>query len=287
MPVREGNRMNEFNRSSWKRIVRAVLVAVFALAGVKIASGQIATVTASVPYIAFGGTTTPGNVNAWTTEFAFTNLGLAPANLNIRWYGDSGQPLSVPVLGAARATTHQFVIAPNATLNFSLDNTQDALTGGWAALDITGSLRGQAIFHSDLTGRPEYSAAAPLVRHGAQVVVLLGGGVPVSTVPAPVSLALPFNNVGNITGLSFANVTNTNQTLALSYVDDTGAALMSQTIPLGPGAHTAFAASDPRVAGKKGAVIIQGDGSPYSAIAFVQGTGANSGTVTTFLPISD
>src|ERR1019366_9371883 len=156
----------------------------------------------------------------------------------------------------------------------------------WAAVDITGPVRGQAIFHSDLAGRPEYSAAAPLVRNVSQVVILLGGGVPVSTVPAPISLALPFNNVGNITGLSFANVTNSNQTLTLNYVDDTGATLMSQIIPLGPGAHTAFAAGDPRVANKKGAVLVAGDGAPYSAIAFVQGTGANSGTLVTLLPIS-
>ncbi len=265
----------------------AMAVAVMGLGLAQIASAQIATVTASIPYIAFGGTTAPGNVNAWTTEFAFTNLGSSAASVNLRWYGDNGQPLAVPVVGATRATTQQFVIAPNGTFNFTLDNTQDPLTGGWAAVDISGSVTGQAIFHSALTGRPEYITSAPLVHNGApNGLIVLGGGVPVTTVAAPVSLALPFNNVGNVTGVSFANITSVAQTLVLNYVDNSGVVLMSQTVPLAPGAHTAFPLSDSRVAGKKGVVLVNGDGSPYSAIAFLQGTGANAGTVATLLPLT-
>jgi hypothetical protein len=277
----------KMNRISSGCLKHVACVVFWATAGAQLASAQIAPVTASIPYIAFGGTTTPGNVNAWTTEFIFTNLGSTAAGLNLRWYGVTGQPLSVPVIGAGRATTHQFVLAANATLDISLDNTQDALTSGWVAVDISGSVSGQAIFHSDLTGRPEYSAAAPLIRNGANNnLILLGGGVPVSTVAAPVALALPFNNVNNVTGLSFANITSAAQTLTLNYLDPTGAVLMTQTIPLAPGALSAFPAGDPRVANKKGSVVVQGDGSPYSAIAFVQGTGANSGTLATLLPIT-
>jgi hypothetical protein len=266
---------------------RTLTGALIVLAGACLAQAQSpATVTASIPYIAFGGVTAPNNLNAWTTEFLFTNLGTAQATVTFRWYGDSGAPLPVPVIGSGRATTHTFQVAPNATVNFLLDNTQDALTGGWAAVDITGSVSGQAVYHYDVTGQPEYSAAAPLVRNGPSAsLILLGGGVPVSTVPAPVSLALPFNNVNNITGVSFANITSVAQTLTLNFLDNTGNLLMSQTIPLGPGAHTAYAASDPRVANTKGTVTVSGDGSPYSAIAFVMGTGPNNGTIATLLPI--
>ena len=262
-------------------------VSLLGLGLVQLASAQVATVTASIPYIAFGGTTTPGNVNAWTTEFTFTNLGSSAAAVNIRWYGDNGQPLAVPVVGATRATTQQFVITPNGTFSFTLDNTQDPLTGGWAAVDVVGSISGQAIFHSALTGRPEYITSAPLVRNGPpNGIIVLGGGVPVTTVAAPVSLAVPFNNVGNITGVSFANITSVAQTLILNYVDNSGAVLMAQTIPLAAGAHTSFPLTDSRLAGKRGAVLVNGDGSPYSAIAFVQGTGANAGTVATLLPLT-
>ena len=271
-----------------RRLLKNTLTSALAvLTGACLAQAQSpGNVTASIPYIAFGGVTAPNNVNAWTTEFIFTNLGTGQATVTFRWYGDSGAPLSVPVTGSGRAVTHQFQIAPNGTLDFSLDNTQDPLTGGWAAVDIVGSVSGQAVYHSDVTGRPEYSAAAPLVRNGTQAnLILLGGGVPVSTVPAPVSLALPFNNIDNITGVSFANVTSTAQTLTLNFLDDGGALLMSQTIPLAAGAHTAFPASDPRVANEKGTITVSGDGSPYSAIAFVMGTGPNNGTIATLLPI--
>ena len=275
------------NGRNHKLLGGVMRVALIGLGLVQLASAQIATVTASIPFIAFGGTTAPGNVNAWTTEFAFTNLGSSAAAVNIRWYGDNGQPLAVPVVGATRATTQQFVIAPNGTFSFTLDNTQDPLTGGWAAVDVVGSITGQAIFHSALTGRPEYITSAPLVRNGPpNGIIVLGGGVPVTTVAAPVSLAVPFNNVGNATGVSFANITNVAQTLVLNYVDNSGAVLMAQTIPLAAGAHTSFPLNDSRVAGKKGVVLVNGDGSPYSAIAFVQGTGANAGTVATLLPLT-
>ena len=176
--------------------------------------------------------------------------------------------------------------AGRSTLDISLDNTQGPTVGGWAAVDISGSVSGQAVYHYDVTGNPEYSAAAPLIRNGAQSsLILLGGGVPVSTVPAPISLALPFNNVNNITGVSFANVTTAAQTLTLNYVDGNGSLLMSQSVPLNAGAHTAFATSDPRVANTKGTITVSGDGTPYSAIAFVMGVGPNNGTIATFLPI--
>jgi hypothetical protein len=112
-------------------------------------------------------------------------------------------------------------------------------------------------------------------------LLLLGGGIPVSTVATPLSMVLPFNNVNNVTGVSFANITSVPQTLTLTFLDDTGALLMSQTIPLGPGAHTAFPTTDPRLANTKGTVVVSGDASPYSAIAFVMG---NSGTIATLFP---
>ena len=269
------------------RLRAAMKAALVAIAGACLAHAQgPAPVTASIAYIAFGGVVAPGNVNAWTTEFVFTNLGTNTATVGLRWYGDSGNPLAVPVVGVNRSTVHEFQIAAGATLDIQLDDTEDPLTEGWVAVDAVGSVNGQAIFHSDLTGRPEYSAAAPLTFHGIRAgVILLGGGVPVTTVAAPVSLALPFNNVNNITGVSFANITDSAQTLTLNYLDDNGNQLMSQTIPLGPGAHTAFPASDPRVAGTKGTIVVAGDGSPYTAIAFVMGQGANAGTIATLLPV--
>jgi hypothetical protein len=276
--------MNLWNRGI---VVNTLRAAVLALAGACAAHAQQpGTVTASIPYVVFGGVVTPTYVNAWSTEFMFTNLGSTTATLGLRWFGDNGQPLAVPVLGGTRSTTQVYQIAPGATIDISLDDTQDPLTDGWAAVDITGLVNGQAVLHFDLTGRPEYTAAAPLLRQGApSAYVLLGGGTPVTTVNVPISLALPFNNVNNVTGVSFANITTVAQILTLNYLDDTGALLMSQAIPLGPGAHTAFALTDPRVAGTKGSVVVSGDGSPYSAIAFVVGAGANSGTFATLLPV--
>jgi hypothetical protein len=276
--------MNRWRRGLAGNTIRGALVAMAGACFVY--AQQPAPVTASFAHIAFGGVHSADLSDTWTTEFVFTNLGTTPASLGLRWYGDTGQSLTVPIVGAARSTSHQFQIAPNSTLDVLLDNSSDALTEGWVAVDISGSVDGQAIYHSSATGRPEYSASAPLMHHGAQSsLILLGGGIPVSTMLTPRSIALPFNNLNHATGVAFANVTNASKILTLNYLDDRGTLLMSQTIPLGPGGHIAFAVTDPRLAGSQGIILVTGDASPYSAIAFVMGTGAASGTLSTFLPV--
>jgi hypothetical protein len=247
---------------------------------------QPASVSASFAHIAFGGTHTPDATDTWSTELVFTNLGANPASVGLRWFGETGQPLTVPVLGGSRSTSHQFQVAPNSTLDIHLDDSVDALTVGWVAVDISGSVEGQGIYHSNVTGRPEYIAAAPMMHHGAATgLLLMGGGVPVATIPTPRSLALPFNNVNHATGVAFANITSASQILAIDYLDDSGTVLMSQSIPLAPDAHVAFATTDPRIASSQGIIRVNGDASAYSAIAFVMGTGSAGGTLATLLPV--
>ena len=113
----------------------------------------------------------------------------------------------------------------------------------------------------------------------------MGGGVPVTPVPAPRSLFLRFDNNGHATGVAFANVTNVSQTLALDYLDRGGAVLMSQSIPLRPMAHTAFVVGDPRLTANWGIVRVAGDASPFSAIAFVHAKGPAGGSFATVLPL--
>jgi hypothetical protein len=275
--------MKQLRRGLAGKVVRGALMA---MAGACFVYGQQAPITASFAHIAFGGVHTADLTDTWTTEFVFTNLGATPASVTLRWFGDTGQALTVPVLGGTRSTTHQFQIAPSSTMDVSLDNSNDALTEGWVAVDISGSVDGQAIYHSNVTGRPEYIAAAPMMHHGTQSnLILLGGGIPVSTMLTPRSVALPFNNLNHATGVAFANVTNGSQVLTLSYLDDSGALLMTQTLPIGPQGHIAFAVTDPRLAGARGIILVVGDASPYSAIAFVMGTGAASGTLATYLPV--
>jgi hypothetical protein len=282
-------RMNRMAyRNVWQRgyagaTVRFVLLAV--LGPGLIHAQQLAPVMASFAHIAFGGVHSASYSDTWTTEFVFTNLGTSPASLTLRWFGDSGRPLTVPVIGGTRNTSHQFQIAANSSLDIQLDNSSDGLTEGWVAVDILGSVDGQAIYHSDVTGRPEYTAAAPMMHHGTlSSFILLASGVPVSTMPAPRSVGLPFNTLNHATGVAFANVTAAAQVLTINYLDNSGTLLAAQSIPIGPGGHVAFAVSDPRLAGNQGTIRVVGDASPFSAIAFVMGTGTASGTFSTFLP---
>ena len=271
-------------RSRWAGIASRCLLAVLA-AGCLARAQQLAPVTASFAHIAFGGLHSADYSDTWTTEFVFTNLGTSAASITLRWFGDTGQPLTVPVLGGSRASSHQFQIAAGSTLDVQLDNSSDTLTEGWVAVDLTGSVDGQAVYHSNVTGRPEYSASAPMMHHGTlSGFILMGNGIPVSTMPAPRAVALPFNTRNHATGVAFANVTNASQVLNINYLDDSGVLLASQAIPLGPGGHVAFAVTDPRLTGNQGVIRVSGDASPFSAIAFVMGTGAASGTLSTYLP---
>ncbi len=159
------------------------------------------------------------------------------------------------------------------------------VTQGWVAVDISGPVEGQGIFTSRVTGRPDYTAAAPMLHHGSPgSLILMGGGIPVTTLPTPRSLAIPFNNVDHATGVAIANITDVAQTLSIDFLDNNGNVLLSQTTPVGPKAHVTFSTTDPRLANTRGIVRVNGDGSPYSAIAFVFGTGLSAGSFATLLP---
>ena len=277
-----GKHMNLFRRG----FAGYTIIGAWMLAACLAQAQQPAPVTASFAHIAFGGTRTPVLTDVWSTEFAFTNLGTSPASINLRWFAYDGQPLAVPVIGATRDTSHQYQLAANATVNVKLDDSIGGLTQGWVAVDITGPVEGQGIYRSSVTGRPDYVAAVPLMRHGSPgSLILMGGGIPVTTLPTPRSLAVPFDNADHATGIAIANITDVAQTLAIDFLDNSGAVLLSQSIPMGPKAHLTFSTTDPRLAGTRGIVRVNGDGSPYSAIAFVFGTGANAGPFATLLPV--
>lgn len=248
----------------------------------QLASGPV---TSNFPHILFGRMGS-GGIDSWTTEFSFTNVGPSPANVALRWFGDDGSPLSVPVIGAGRTTRHSFQIPINTTINLQLDPSSDAITQGWVAVDIAGAVEGQAQFHWSSPGRPEYSSAVPMNRQGSQAgLIVMAGGIPVTPVSSPRSLALRFNNVGHVTGIAFANTQQVPNTLNLEFVDSVGNLLMPQVIPIGPLGHVSLATTDARLWSSHGLVRVVGDGSPFSALAMDFDMTSSVGPYSAFVPL--
>lgn len=256
------------------------------IAGPRLAEAQsTAPVIANFPHILFG-KLGAGGTDCWSTEFSFTNVGPSPAQVALRWFADNGGPLSVPVVGAGRSSSHQFPVPISGTLNVQLDANSDSITQGWVAVDIIGAVEGQGLFHWKSPGRPDYSAAVPMNRQGSQGgLIVMGGGIPVTPVSAPRSLALRFNNAGHLTGMAFANTTIAPQTLNLDFVDDRGTLLMSDVIPIGPLAHTSLATTDPRLSGANGLARIVGNSSQFSALALDFDLTSGVGPYSSFVPL--
>jgi hypothetical protein len=278
--VEQSARMGFFRRNLFRIGVGGVL----ALLAARSAGAQEVTQQGAFAHVVFGSQTRDLS-DRWTTEFTFSNIGTSTAALTLRWYAEDGSPMFVPIVGIDRRSVHTFNVLPQSTLTLLLDDNGPLVTG-WASVEMKGSLEGQGTYRWRLRGKPEYNAALPMTRSGSQSnLILLGGGIPVSTVAAPRTMVLPFNNAGHITGVAFANTTNAPKTLSLHFLSETGVELMTQVIPMGPGTHLSFALGDPRLSGQRGVIRVDGDAAPFSAIVLSFVTEPEAGPFTTLLPI--
>jgi hypothetical protein len=191
----------------------------------------------------------------------------------LRFYTDSGlQPARV--VGGPNNDTYSRDLAPGETAVFRLDDT-GPLSQGWVAVDLKGKVNGQCIFYwtlpnpgsSQLATHP---AAVPLLEHGAQSSITLGGGIPINPVPVPRKLKVPFHNTNEkLSGLALANVSDRAQTLGLEYRTYDGQLLGTEQKELPGLGHIAFNTRHPATAGREGNIHIIGDATYISSMPLV------------------
>jgi hypothetical protein len=203
----------------------------------------------------------------WQTTFTLVNTGTSSAQVQLSFFDDSGNPISLPLTfvqsgAATTASTISQMIAAGATLVIlTQGNDAAAPAVGSAQLTTSGNVSGFAIFR--------YS------RSGQEAVV------PLETLSASAYLLAFDNTNGLATGVALANVSSQVANVPVVLRDDSGVSLGTAMINLAASGHTSFVLSDRygAVTGKRGTVEFD---TPAGAQISVLGLrAARSGAVTT------
>jgi len=206
----------------------------------------------------------------WQTTFTLVNTGTAPANAQLNFFDNNGNPLSLPFtfLQSGKAITSASVsqtIAAGATLVvLTQGSNAGASVVGSAQLITAGDVSGFAIFRYNPTGQ---EAVVPLSAGNANKYVLA------------------FDNTSGLaTGVALANVSNQAVSVPVVLRDDTGATLGNTAVKLAANGHTSFVLTDnyASVAGKRGTVDFD---TPTGAQISVLGIRATPAGAVTTIPV--
>lgn len=227
----------------------------------------------SFAQIAYGG--------GWQTTFTLVNpsqTSLAFVTLN--FYGDNGAPLNVPIQDSGTTTSYTFSIVPGGQQSVVLSSTALTDSQGWASIDVSGTVRGQASFRRLLPSKTITEAVVPLSTSGFAVCV-------VPTAAASVIL-LPFDNTTGqyVTSLALANTTTGALSVPFEFVDQSNNVLVADTINLTARQHIAIVTPDtyPALAGKRGTLRLHQTPDKLTVLGLL----ANStNSITTIIPITN
>jgi len=153
------------------------------------------TVTQFFPHLADGGTS-----DTWQTEFLLINENATTVNASLVFHMDlpaTALPIGVPALGKV-SQTGKVAIPPNGSVLFRTSGLSSSpLVEGWAEIQSSLALSGQALFRRHAPDGNYYEGAVPLVSS------------------APTSFEIPFDGtsyttasggaVAFLTGVAFAN----------------------------------------------------------------------------------
>ena len=176
----------------------------------------------SMAHLASGG--------GWKTTVILLNNGAGPAQAQVNFFDDSGNPLALPLtfpqgtIAALTAPTINQTIPAGGELVIESQGPDSALTLGSAELFTDGNIGGFIIFRYNPTGQ---EAAVPLEVQNAAIYTL------------------SFDNTGGLgTGVAVANVSNQAASVQATVRDDTGAVLATDSIKLAGSGHLSFALAD-------------------------------------------
>jgi hypothetical protein len=179
----------------------------------------------------------------WLTTFTLTNTGTTEANIQLSFFDDNGNPVSLPLAfeDSKETTTTATVsetIAAGATLVIATNaKSNAALVSGSAQLTSNGgNTSGFAVFHYNPNAQ---EAVVPLETRNAAAYVLA------------------FDNTNGLTtGMALANISSQPVKVSMIVRDDTGTRLGTATIDLAAHGHTSFLLANnyPFAKGKRGTV---------------------------------
>jgi hypothetical protein len=176
----------------------------------------------SFAHIAVGGT--------WRTSFFLVNMGSKAIPYTLRFYNDSGLPMTLPI-GGDLISVFNGTLQPNGENNFTATNSDPVnVKQGQAVLTYDhslGQIGGYSVFQSVVPNKPTYEATVPL--SGSDY-----------------KLYLPYYHFdGYFSGVALANPSSTvGTTVTILGLDNLGVQLTSDTIYLAPLGHISFLVTD-------------------------------------------
>ena len=180
----------------------------------------------------------------WQTSITLVNLDPTSSFYILTLYGDNGQPLAVNT-SAGQNSMFSGTLGPGSSVVIDTAGTAAAVVQGWAYLFTNSTIGGSAIFrYSPATG-PAFEASLPL------------------DTGTNSQFALPFDHIGAATGVALVNPSQKDSlSISVTFRDQNGVAIVTDTIPMQPLTHIAFTMTDryPQTANTRGIVTFQSSG---------------------------
>ncbi|WP_321473700.1 hypothetical protein [uncultured Paludibaculum sp.] len=213
--------------------------------GVNLAVGDaaVSTTTYSLPQFAYGG--------GWATSLYLANTSDSAATATVRFVGDGGAALSVPIVGVGSRSEWSGELPALGTAALETESTGD-LAQGWAEAALPSGVVGYGIFRQSVDGRADQEALVPLAE--------------ASTNPATVV----YDDISLTTALAVANPSTASVDVTFTAYRNDGAQIGTGTITLAARAKVAVTLRSVSglsgVAGTRGWVKISTQGTAISVL---------------------
>jgi len=189
----------------------------------------------------------------WYTALYFSNTGTSPESFTVNFFSQNGNPLFVPLVGTAPASSKNVTLAPGSTVVLEAPNA-GSLIQGWVDVTLPTAVIGYAIFRQSVPGRADQEAVVPLT--------------PVSEKVA----SLSFDDTNLITTVGMLNPTNSEIVVIIEAYGPDGTFLTSTGHQLLPRSKTDFIVRNhvglSVIAGKRGWLRFSTSTGALSVIGF-------------------
>ncbi len=203
--------------------------------------------------------------NGWKTVITLVNTDSVPAPFTVKFWQQDGTPLVLPLAGIGSVSEYSDTIPLGGTRTLQTLGLSPTTSQGWAELAAQGAVGGTAIFRRE---SPDSSSEAVVT-----FAPSLGSG-----------FLLPFDNLNSYqTGLAVVNTGESQSSISLSFHDENGDVITSDSISLSPHGSKAFVLqiNYPQLFNRRGIVVCSSTGSSLSAVGL---RFSPSGSFTSFQP---
>jgi hypothetical protein len=213
-------------------------------------AAQITQYLVALPHIAYGA--------GWRTQFVVANTSGAPADVTLYYFGDDGNPLSVPFSGVSYTST-AFTIPANGMQEIEPDWQTATNSEGWVGVVYSNAgVKIQGVF---LWNNP--AGPANVFTEAAVPIVNQSGPACVIPLPGTASYTMPFDETGgSFSGYGFANTTASAATMSLTFYNQNGSAIAQYSQSLPAFGHVSLLLKNvvPQIEGQMGTMVLSGQG---------------------------